>query len=990
MTIGVDPRTGLLSDKDKTAFPDFFSKKEDTTDPDIQRTSEAWTTYRNSSSDDRKNTNYDIYAPTPIDPNEALLVRPPDDSHNPKLQGCCNMLERKTLLRFVVDVAEKARASRWPVLNAIAGICKGAAVYICDHPGCVEKKERLSHLLPECDWLPFRDWLVQLIACQQCLPPSERTTDPFFHLAAAANSFYWLFDVIKRTPDRGLPPSGIYRTKNGTVASIDLFTVCDYIHWGLLIQEYMGTEFIIIESWGKDMIPHQVAAKPIADALRQATEREHVLCPNRLWNLSYISERGEHDLPILVQLAGQHRQLHHEGHESCTASLCAYTSLDATRVKQLHRCNDPAVCQRERLEFDPEYLRESMTRGGGTAWSIDSPFKVPYSREEPYVAISHVWSDGTGIGLERPGLVNRCLFEYLAGIVRSLGCKAIWWDTISIPTDPAFRRQAINNMHSNYASAEYVLLHDRYLADVEWADDGSPCLAVVLSPWFTRGWTALEAAMAKRIKVIFKSPGSDEPIIKDLDDDVLAKDPGDCHPAHWVASVMIRRLRRAAQINEVGDLLAILKPRYTSWPRDRMIIAGLLAGVEVDYSLSAATITKKIIQKLKNISFTTLIHGEPTITESGGWSWCPNYIYDLTSTPASEFEGGSMSLMLSMHFYVDAHGSLGGTQFSRKVNREDVLERRIVPISSQPSMIFKVKNALVDWNNCILLGLPPGPFILLTVHPESQQDDARIKIFDGFISCNYVGSVHVIGEQGIFQSMEDGIGNLKTFLIGRQSDAYLRKFTLDSEAATFYTGTMCTPYNCHFLKDHIWMGDQFLTGELLVPTPSPPDGSERRGNTNVQKPGTIMNSLLVRQTDQSGVPGVIVTLNPRFKVSFRGVITNISTEWPSSSLRYSAAVLDTTPLWPPNSIAADARTKSFSVESFYNDEDFELHLFQQTSTDTITGTKLTSIQTEKPRGLVTFRVTFTQNDTPTGANGTVPRIFEGEVPTGSHITRGGK
>ncbi|KAK6540135.1 hypothetical protein TWF694_008957 [Orbilia ellipsospora] len=499
----IDPETGLLV-LDKETVPAFLlgGEGEDSNDPNIQKTSEAWAVYRNS--DDRETYDYDTYAPIPIDPNEALVVAS-NESHNLR-EGCRNMLDRKILFPAVVDVAEKCRDSRWPVLNCIAGICKGTAVYICDYPGCAAKRERLNRLLPECDWPPFRDWFIQLIACQQNLDPSERTTDPFFHLAAAANSFYWLFDVIKRTPDKGSPPSVIYRTKKGTIGSIDLFAVCDFIHWGLLIQEYMGTEFVIIESWGKDMIPQQVAAKPIADALRQAKEQEYAICPNRLWNLSYISERGEHDLPMILQLAGQHPQLKHAEHESCTASLCAYTSLDATRVKQLHRCDNPIECQKEKLEFDPEYLRVSMTNGGGTSWSITKPFGVSFARE-PYVAISHVWSDGTGIGLERPGLVNRCLFEYLAGIVRSLGCQAIWWDTISIPTDPKFRKQAINNMHTNYASAEYVLLHDSYLSNVEWADDGSPCLAVVLSPWFTRGWTALEAAMARRIKVIFKTPG---------------------------------------------------------------------------------------------------------------------------------------------------------------------------------------------------------------------------------------------------------------------------------------------------------------------------------------------------------------------------------------------------------------------------------------------------------------------------------------------------
>jgi hypothetical protein len=29
-----------------------------------------------------------------------------------------------------------------------------------------------------------------------------------------------------------------------------------------------------------------------------------------------------------------------------------------------------------------------------------------------------------------------------------------------------------------------------------WAEDGSPCLTLFLSPWFTRAWTALELALS--------------------------------------------------------------------------------------------------------------------------------------------------------------------------------------------------------------------------------------------------------------------------------------------------------------------------------------------------------------------------------------------------------------------------------------------------------------------------------------------------------------
>lgn len=106
-----------------------------------------------------------------------------------------------------------------------------------------------------------------------------------------------------------------------------------------------------------------------------------------------------------------------------------------------------------------------------------------------YVAISHVWSDGTGA---EKGWVNPCMLEYFEQIAENAGCKALWWDSISIPTNPILRAEAIRDMHLNFQNAKVTVVHDLYVAKYPWSDDGSPCIALALSPWFTRGWTALE------------------------------------------------------------------------------------------------------------------------------------------------------------------------------------------------------------------------------------------------------------------------------------------------------------------------------------------------------------------------------------------------------------------------------------------------------------------------------------------------------------------
>ena len=91
----------------------------------------------------------------------------------------------------------------------------------------------------------------------------------------------------------------------------------------------------------------------------------------------------------------------------------------------------------------------------------------------------------------------------------------------------------------NYSKAACTVIHDRYLLSYEWADDGSPCVALVFSPWFTSGWTALELIMSKMIKVLFKGLNELEPVIKNLDEDILAPCPNRCSRTHWIVSAII-------------------------------------------------------------------------------------------------------------------------------------------------------------------------------------------------------------------------------------------------------------------------------------------------------------------------------------------------------------------------------------------------------------------------------------------------------------------
>lgn len=108
--------------------------------------------------------------------------------------------------------------------------------------------------------------------------------------------------------------------------------------------------------------------------------------------------------------------------------------------------------------------------------------------------------------------MHSCLSRYFVSLVHGLGCDGIWWDTISLAEAPEYKPSALSLMQSNYDKAAYTIVHDKYLLNFEWCDDGSPCVALVLSPWFSRAWTAVELYYSVCVKVLYQGSDSSTPL----------------------------------------------------------------------------------------------------------------------------------------------------------------------------------------------------------------------------------------------------------------------------------------------------------------------------------------------------------------------------------------------------------------------------------------------------------------------------------------------
>lgn len=384
----------------------------------------------------------------------------------------------------------------------------------------------------------------------------------------------------------------------------------------------------------------------IIKAFEKAT-RTYRFCPNRVWAIAGSLPGKEKNLPLLFpsedekieQLfsnLGNREFTENDRHDRCTFKFCERSQMNFTSVPQRHEltsCEDKQ-CDPISNRFDRRRLDVSVHEGGSTAWHLNGRSVV--AADQNFMAISHVWSDGTGTGAWPEGQINRCLYGFFASIARQLECHGIWWDTICIPREKSARAKAISSMHQNYEDAKITLIHDCFLRNLEWIDAETACLAIVMSPWFSRGWTALELAKSRTVKVLFKK--KDGLILKDLDKDILNfQNPQG--KRHKVLANAIGQLRDE-KITDLDRLLTVLGPRHTSWSRDIAIIAGLLVGVPVESAVGSAEevyqqdIYQSILRKISILRHGHLFHNSPTI--SNGVGWCPTSLFELqpASAPA--------------------------------------------------------------------------------------------------------------------------------------------------------------------------------------------------------------------------------------------------------------------------------------------------------------------------------------------------------------------
>ncbi|KAF6224656.1 hypothetical protein HO173_012929 [Letharia columbiana] len=293
-------------------------------------------------------------------------------------------------------------------------------------------------------------------------------------------------------------------------------------------------------------------------------------------------------------------------------------------------------------------------------------------------------------------------------------------------------------MHENFREASHTIIHDQSIVQSPWTDGGRSCLALVLSPWFTRAWTALELRLTHKGKVwvIYDDPSGYK--LKNLDENILARHPAYSSRGHWIVSSLVEQLRQQ-QFNNIGDILKVLRTRNTSWPRDLMVVAGLLTEHKPETTKSdfIALITRAVIAGLVVIEESFLYHGHATMSQKGGWSWCPFSLLDVQlRTNADEYE----------RVYVDEQGATTGYWKYRELEKGDT--DKLQPYSFHISVHWQIRTALDQWENCLLLQHRyTSPKALLVIPLGSGISNIGGEDYH-VLECQFVGTVYTLLEWG--------------------------------------------------------------------------------------------------------------------------------------------------------------------------------------------------------------------------------------------------
>ena len=199
-------------------------------------------------------------------------------------------------------------------------------------------------------------------------------------------------------------------------------------------------------------------------------------------------------------------------HSSCSAKQCLARHVDESSYKTRHRVDG---CTCDYMTVDNGEVLPILRRGEIPRVVIEyvgEEYRLRVRNSGPYVAISHVWSDG--LGNVKENSLPACQLKHIQEI--AVACRpetisentsssiAIWIDTLCVPLEQEGRRLALMQLHEVYQKADRVLVLDGELQKATLQSDlEERVVRICVSGWMRRLWT-LEEGVIGRPKLNFQ------------------------------------------------------------------------------------------------------------------------------------------------------------------------------------------------------------------------------------------------------------------------------------------------------------------------------------------------------------------------------------------------------------------------------------------------------------------------------------------------------
>lgn len=243
----------------------------------------------------------------------------------------------------------------------------------------------------------------------------------------------------------------------------------------------------------------------------------------------------------------------------------------------------------------------------------------------PYVAISHVWSDG--LGNPKNNAIPLCQFNRIAKLVAALynGEQVMFWlDTLCFPLEPqAAYDMALVRMKQSYEDADKVLVLDRYLLEQKCSEmsDEEIAVRITCAPWNRRLWTLQEGMLAQALLVQFDDTFVDLSrwLRRDRAPTTTLQGLVFCQIWRNYASLRVFETEESKKM-DIQQAKEALTFRSTSVSDDEPLCLGNLLGIDPESVVRAGSRTERmklIWRSIPKAFASTIFWSSPKLQEDG-------------------------------------------------------------------------------------------------------------------------------------------------------------------------------------------------------------------------------------------------------------------------------------------------------------------------------------------------------------------------------------